>query len=118
MKKTNSKPKQLTAVDFNAPSLKRIDIPDLNGFVYIEKLSVQQSLLFTANKNKEGSKSTDMEKTQIMVMQSVTDDKGVKVFTDVDQVIKSNLCEFKLLTNEILDFNGLSDTSVEKITKN
>lgn len=104
--------KQLTAKDFKNKGRKKVKVKELDGYVFIKKLSVGEAFSFRKDD------ISDDDRSHKMIMQSVVDDDGRPVFTDVEQVQNCGLAEFTELTKAILDYNGLSEEIQEETRKN
>jgi len=104
--------KQLTAKDFKNKGRKKIKFEELDGYVFIKKLSVGEAFNF------RNDDLSDEEKSHSMIMQSVIDEDGNHGFTTDEKVEASGLAEFKSLTAAILDYNGLSADKTEDLEKN
>jgi len=104
--------RQLTAADFKQAETKKVEIPELDGFVHIKKLSVKDAKQF----QKDDLSSID--RGEEMIVMAVVDESGNRIFSSVEQLEESGIEHFQKLTESILEFNGLSNKELKEIEKN
>lgn len=105
--------RQLTANDFQVSGVrKKVEFEDLGGYVYIKKLTVDDSKSF------QEADVTNVERGNLMVIAAIVDEQGNQIFTDTAQLKDAGLDKYQTLTNAIMDYNGLSKKAVEEIEKN
>jgi hypothetical protein len=106
--------KALKAVDFAAAKAKtkKVEIPELGGFLYFKQLSVAEHQEFA---NRDGKFDLGA-----LLRLALKDEAGNDIFDDksVNILLEANLTLALRIFNEWQKFNGLDAASIEAVEKN
>ena len=124
-----AKKKVLSRADFLATSqnLKRelMDVPELDGSVYIRELSAKQVLEFNdrikklQTDNPEVTPSVSIDLMALLISMTACDSGGDLLFTesDVRALAEGNINVLLNLSTKAMEVSGLNNAAVEEVTE-